>query len=77
MDGLHSLDDLPGALTWHQATHVRLRGEATLDFLVDTAFAVYGELMPSWSAEAGEPLALSTTRTPTGWRVWATSSPGA
>jgi hypothetical protein len=74
MDGLHSLDDLPGALTWAQATRVRLHTNATLDLLVDTAFAVYGALMPSWSAEAGEALTLTTTRTRTGWRVRAASS---
>ena len=69
-----TLEELPGALPWRHTSRVHLQDSATTELLVDTALAVYGHLLPSWSADAGERLAVTTSRTPTGWRVHVTSS---
>lgn len=68
------LDDLPGALPWRHATRVHLQTSGATELLVDTALAVYGAMLPSWSTDAGEDLRLTTTRTPAGWSVRVSSS---
>lgn len=74
MAGIPPLEELPAALPWRHTSRVHLHVPATTELLVDTALAVYGQLLPSWSADAGERLALTTTQTPTGWQVRVASS---
>lgn len=71
---LQSLDDVPGALSWDEATRTHLRHPATVALLTDTAFAVQCAIMPSWSVQARQRLVLTTRWTTHGWRVRVASS---